>query len=77
VTILNAFKEASEIALVLAGSLMLSSFEFGIFDVSTAMLAPVFWLFVSDVSGCDMVGEKGRSARVQLTVDFQYSDMSG
>ena len=73
--ILNAFQEASEIALMFACSFMLRSFEFGILDVGTAVLAPVFWL------SCQMSAVAriwmGRSAGVQVTVDFQYSDMSG
>jgi hypothetical protein len=43
-TILNALEEASEVALMLGRRFMLSSFEFGVFDVGTAVLAPVFRL---------------------------------
>ena len=43
-TILNAFEEPSEVALMLACSFVLSPLELSIFDVGTAVLAPVFRL---------------------------------
>ena len=43
--ILYAPQEALEVALVFACSFMLGPLEFGVFDIGTAMLAPVFWLW--------------------------------
>ena len=45
--VLYASQETLEVALMPACSFMLCPLEFGVFDIGTAMLAPIFWLWYS------------------------------
>jgi hypothetical protein len=47
-TVLDISKKPPEITLVFSRALMLFALEWGVFHVSAAVLAPVFWLSGSD-----------------------------